>query len=69
MEQSKKIISKYDPNIILRVIPGHFATANSHVNYYMDITPMKARQNEADRVSCTFSVLYFIYRCGYNLVY
>lgn len=55
MEQSKKIISKYDPNIILRVIPGHFATANSHVNYYMDITPMKTRQNEAERVAHALS--------------
>ncbi len=34
-------------SINLEVIPGHFATRNSHINYYLDITKIRVRQNEA----------------------
>lgn len=51
MENSIKFASKRYPNINLSAIPGHFVTANSHVNYYLDLTNMKARQNEADMVA------------------
>ena len=27
--------------------PGHFATNHSHINYYLDMTTLKARQSEA----------------------
>ena len=47
MEQYRKIELKNDSNVILRVTPGHFVTPYSHVNYYMDLTDMKARQREA----------------------
>lgn len=33
--------------IALKVIPGHFATNNSHINQYIDLTSMKTRQSEA----------------------
>lgn len=42
-----KIHSKYDANAIIRVIPGHFATNHSHINYYVDMTIMKSRKSEA----------------------
>ncbi|MCR4892571.1 MAG: phosphoribosyltransferase [Lachnospiraceae bacterium] len=51
MEDYKKIISPLDPNIILRVTPGHFVTPNSHVNYYIDMTGMKSRMSEANAVA------------------
>ncbi|MDD2971124.1 MAG: phosphoribosyltransferase [Lachnospiraceae bacterium] len=58
MEGYKKIASKNYPNIILRVIPGHFVTANSHINYYIDLSMMKSRQNEADAIAEALSERY-----------
>lgn len=55
MEKYKKIPSKQYPNIVLRVIPGHFVTANSHVNYFIDMSLMKARQNEAMMIAKALS--------------
>lgn len=42
------IPSKADKNVRLRVIPGHFATTHSHINYYVDMTFLKARKSEAE---------------------
>ncbi len=42
-----KINSKVNQNAIIRVIPGHFATNHSHINYYVDMTIMKSRKSEA----------------------
>lgn len=47
MVNYRKIASKEYPNVILRVVPGHFVTPNSHVNYYVDMTAIKSRTNEA----------------------
>ncbi len=55
MQDVIKIESKVHPNVILRVIPGHFATPNSHVNYYLDMTALKARQSEASAVAVELS--------------
>ena len=38
-------------SVVLKVIPGHFATSNSHVNYYLDMTTLKARQSEAEEAA------------------
>ena len=38
-------------NLFLRVMKGHFASANSHTNYYIDITLQKARLSEARAVA------------------
>ncbi|MDD3429686.1 MAG: phosphoribosyltransferase [Oscillospiraceae bacterium] len=37
----------------LKVVPGHFATNHSHVNYFLDMTTLKTRQNEAAEVAQT----------------
>jgi orotate phosphoribosyltransferase len=42
-----KIYAPMNKRIALKVIPGHFATSNSHINLYIDLTTMKSRQNEA----------------------
>ena len=47
MQDYKKIDHKRNKDVVLRYIPGHFITPNSHVNYYMDLTDMKSRQREA----------------------
>lgn len=38
-------------NLHLRVAMGHFATANSHSNYYIDVVSQKARLTEAKAVA------------------
>lgn len=43
-----EIPSKVDKNVALRVIPGHFVTNHSHINYYVDMTFLKARKTEAE---------------------
>lgn len=47
MQEVKKMVSKTHPDIILRAIPGHFVTPSSHINYYLDMSMLKARQSEA----------------------
>lgn len=43
-----KIFSPSDSKVALKVIPGHFVTSHSHINYYVDLTTLQARQNEAE---------------------
>ena len=47
MQDYKKIDYSRNKDVVLRYIPGHFVTPNSHVNYYMDLVDMKSRQREA----------------------
>lgn len=42
-----KVYSQYNNLIALNVTPGHFATSSSHINYYIDMTSLKARRSEA----------------------
>ena len=46
-KQPFKIRSKNN-KVPLKVMPGHFATNHSHVNYYIDMTTLKSRQSEAE---------------------
>ena len=46
-ENAIKIPSKINSKILLKVVPGHFATSHSHINYYMDMTRLKVGQREA----------------------
>ncbi len=41
------IYSQYNNLIALHVTPGHFVTSSSHINYYIDMTSLKTRRNEA----------------------
>lgn len=47
MQEMIKIPLVENPDVILKAIPGHFITPNSHVNYYLDMTTIKSRLNEA----------------------
>lgn len=38
-------------NLFLRVCRGHFATSNSHSNYYIDVAAQKSRLSEARAVA------------------
>lgn len=46
-----KVINPYNKRISMKVIPGHFATNHSHINYYIDMTTLKVRQQEAYAVA------------------
>ncbi|MDD3692648.1 MAG: orotate phosphoribosyltransferase [Oscillospiraceae bacterium] len=39
--------SRFNKNIKISYIPGHFATNHSHVNYYVDLTSIKCRHKMA----------------------
>ena len=43
-----RISSSVNPNAVIRVLPGHFATTHSHINNYVDMTIMKSRRSEAE---------------------
>lgn len=46
-----KLRAKGTNDVTLKVIPGHFATNHSHINYYIDITTLKTRESEAMAVA------------------
>ena len=56
--QTYKINSPYNNLINLKVMRGHFATTSSHINYYIDLTTLKARANEAKAVAKSMSQEY-----------
>ena len=58
MQEMKKITSALYPDITLKLIPGHFVTPNSHINYYLDMSTLKSRYNEAEAVARAMSVNY-----------
>ncbi|MDD2362581.1 MAG: orotate phosphoribosyltransferase [Oscillospiraceae bacterium] len=45
--RQQEIRSKVNKNIKIGLIPGHFATNHSHVNYYVDLTSIKSRHKMA----------------------
>ncbi|WP_026507358.1 orotate phosphoribosyltransferase [Butyrivibrio sp. MC2013] len=58
MLQYNKVYSKKYPDIALKIIPGHFVTPNSHINYYVDMTTMKTRRSEARAVASAMAQAY-----------
>lgn len=43
-----KVFSPNDRKVAMKVIPGHFVTTHSHITHYVDMTTLRARQNEAE---------------------
>lgn len=56
--RATKIHSDVNQNAIIRVIPGHFATNHSHINYYVDMTIMKSRKSEAEAAASVLARKY-----------
>lgn len=46
-----KFYSKESNMVAIHAIPGHFATSHSHINYYIDITSLKTRTQEAKEIA------------------
>ena len=59
-DKAIKIQSPTNNNVALRIIPGHFATNHSHINYYMDMTNIKTRQSEAKAVALELKNKYMV---------
>lgn len=47
-ERMTKFYSKGDRQVTVNATTGHFATSQSHVNYYIDVTRLKIRIAEAE---------------------
>lgn len=43
----RSIKANQNPDLHIEVMPGHFATRNSHINYYVNITRLKSQQSLA----------------------
>ena len=56
--RSIKIYAPESKKVSLKVIPGHFATSNSHINLYIDLTSTKSRLSEASEAARTMSMQY-----------
>ncbi len=50
-----EIVSRRNRNIVMNVIQGHFATTNSHINYFLDTTQVKSMHKMAKEVSKVFA--------------
>ena len=51
LDREYKVPSKINNRINLKVVPGHFATNHSHINFYMDMTTLKVRHSEASEIA------------------
>jgi orotate phosphoribosyltransferase len=58
MEDMYKIYSEKDNRIPLKILPGHFATTQSHITHYLDMTTMKTRCSEAQRIADVLASAY-----------
>ncbi|MCR4694142.1 MAG: orotate phosphoribosyltransferase [Pseudobutyrivibrio sp.] len=53
-----KIPASLNSDVVLRIIPGHFATNHSHITNYMEIGAMKTRAREAHGVASLLAMHY-----------
>ncbi len=51
MENRYTKIYTHGTEAALKITPGHFATNHAHTNYYLDVTTLKARTNEAQQTA------------------
>lgn len=55
MQEPIKIPCKSHSNVVLTAIPGHFVTPHSHINYFLDMTNLKYRLDEASATAKALS--------------
>ena len=55
--RTMKIMSR-NSNVPLKIAQGHFVTSHSHINYYMDMTTLNARQREAELAAQALAPVY-----------
>ncbi len=54
----REIVSDKHKHVKLGIIPGHFATNHSHVNYYVDLNKMKRKLKNAREASIELDSIY-----------
>lgn len=54
--RAQEIRSRSNPSIRISVIPGHFVTNHSHINYYIDLTRLKCCHKDAKLVAEEFAM-------------
>ena len=52
-ERMTKFYSKDVRSVTINAVQGHFATSNSHINYYIDVTRLKVRAKEAENAAAS----------------
>ena len=57
-ERLRKIYARSNSAIALKVIQGHFATSQSHITHYFDMTTMKTRCAEEENVASALAQKY-----------
>ena len=55
-----KIPAPLNSDVVLKIIPGHFATNHSHITNYMEIGTIKTRCNEAHGVAQLLAMHYSV---------
>lgn len=55
LKDAIKVTSRINNKIQIKMVPGHFATNHSHINYYLDMTRLKVGQREASEVASTMA--------------
>ena len=53
-----KVESRESRRVNIKIIPGHFATSHSHVNYYIDMTSMKCKHLMAKEAAAELASSY-----------
>lgn len=56
--RSQEIVARGNRDVKIDVIPGHFATNHSHVNYYVDMTGIKSRHRMAREAAAELAKRY-----------
>lgn len=51
MGKSTSIYAKDNDKLVMNVTKGHFSSDRFHINYYIDMTDLKMRQDEAEAVA------------------
>lgn len=54
----QEVESKRNKKIRIRIMPGHFATNHSHINYYIDMTQVKYTLKKANHVAVEWAQEY-----------
>lgn len=57
-ERGVKVFLPQNPSLFIRVIPGHFATNNSHTTHYIDMSEIKTNSGMAKDVARELSLPY-----------
>lgn len=57
-EEFVNLRSRKNPKARIKLMGGHFATMNSHVNTYIDMSTVKTRHNNARETAATLAEEY-----------